>query len=44
MSISTCQTVTLIVSVAAIGCFPNFFSELIKFTFSPQIFTVIGLN
>ena len=38
------STVTLIVSVAAIGCFPNFFSELIKFTFSPQIFTVIGLN
>lgn len=38
------STVTLIVSVAAIGCFPNFFSDLIKFTFSPQIFTVIGLN
>ena len=38
------STVTLIVSVAAIGCFPNFFSELIKFTFSPQILTVIGLN
>lgn len=37
-------TVTLIVCVAAIGCFPNFFNELINFTFSPQIFTVIGLN
>ncbi len=38
------STVTLIVCVAAIGCFPNFFNELINFTFSPQIFTVIGLN
>ena len=38
-------TVTLIVSVAAIGCFPNFFADLIKFTFSPEIFSVIpGLN
>ena len=37
-------TVTLIVCVAALGCFPNFFNELINFTFSPQIFTVIGLN
>ncbi|MBQ9073544.1 MAG: NADH-quinone oxidoreductase subunit M, partial [Muribaculaceae bacterium] len=27
------STITLIVSVAAIGCFPNFFSDLIKFTF-----------
>lgn len=38
------STVTLIVCVAAIGCFPNFFADLIKFTFSPEIFTVIGLN
>ncbi len=38
------STVTLIVSVAAIGCFPNFFSNLIKTTFSPEIFTVLGLN
>lgn len=38
------STITLIVSVAAIGCFPNFFADLIKFTFSPEIFTVIGLN
>ena len=36
------STVTLIVSVAAIGCFPNFFADLIKFTFSPSIFAVIG--
>ena len=38
------STATLIVCVAAIGCFPNFFADLIKFTFSPEIFTVIGLN
>ena len=38
------STVTLIVCVAAIGCFPNFFNELINKTFSPEIFTVIGLN
>jgi NADH-quinone oxidoreductase subunit M len=38
------STVTLIVCVAAIGCFPNFFSHLINFTFSPDIFTVIGLK
>lgn len=37
-------TVTLIISVAAIGCFPNFFANLIKFTFSPEIFAVIGMN
>jgi len=36
--------VTLIVSVAAIGCFPNFFADLIRWTFSPEIFTVIGMN
>lgn len=35
------SAVTLIVSVAAIGCFPNFFSDLIKFTFSHEIFKVI---
>ncbi len=34
----------MIVSVACIGFFPNFFIDLIKFTFSPEIFTVIGLN
>ena len=38
------STITLIVCVAAIGCFPNFFNDLIKFTFSPEIFTVLGLN
>ena len=37
-------TVTLIISVAAIGCFPNFFAGLIRWTFSPEIFTVIGMN
>ena len=38
------STITLIISVAAIGCFPNFFADLIKFTFSPSIFAVIGMN
>ena len=38
------STATLIVCVAGIGCFPNFFADLIKFTFSPQIFSVLGLN
>ncbi len=38
------STVTLIVGVAAIGCFPNFFEGLIRTTFSPTIFTVLGLN
>ena len=38
------SVITLIVSVAAIGCFPNFFESLIKFTFSPEIFRAIGLN
>ena len=37
------SVITLIVSVAAIGCFPNFFESLIKFTFSPEIFRAIGL-
>ena len=38
------STITLIVSVAAIGCFPNFFAELIKSTFSENIFKVLGMN
>ncbi|MCD8387254.1 MAG: NADH-quinone oxidoreductase subunit M [Bacteroidales bacterium] len=38
------STVTLILGVALIGCFPNFFVNLIKFTFSPAIFAVLGLN
>ncbi len=37
-------TVTLIISVAAIGCFPNFFANLIRWTFTPEIFSVIGMN
>lgn len=35
------STVTLIVCVTAIGCFPNFFMNLIKFTFSDEIFHAI---
>ena len=35
------STVTLIICVAAIGCFPNFFANLIRFTFSPEIFKVL---
>ena len=38
------STVVLILCVAGIGCFPNFFADLIRFTFSSQIFTVIGMN
>ena len=38
------SVITLIVCVAAIGCFPNFFESLIRFTFSPEIFHAIGLN
>lgn len=38
------STIVLIVCVAAIGCFPNFFENIIRFTFSEQIFTVIGMN
>lgn len=38
------STATLILAVAAIGCFPNFFLDLIKFTFDGRIFAVIGLN
>lgn len=37
-------TVALILCVAAIGCFPNFFSELINTTFSPEIFKVLGTD
>ncbi len=37
------STATLIVCVAAIGCFPNFFADLIKFTFSPKIFSVLAM-
>ena len=38
------SVITRIVCVAAIGCFPNFFESLIRFTFSPEIFQAIGLN
>lgn len=38
------STATLIICVAAIGCFPNFFSNLIKATFTPEIFTVLGIH
>ena len=37
------STATLIVCVAAIGCFPNFFESLIKTTFTPEIFAVLGM-
>jgi NADH-quinone oxidoreductase subunit M len=35
------STVTLIISVAAIGCFPNFFADLIRETFSGEIFKAV---
>ena len=38
------STATLIICVAGIGCFPNFFNNLINFTFVPEIFKVLGLN
>ena len=37
------STITLIICVAGIGCFPNFFNELINTTFSPEIFKVLGI-
>ncbi|MDE6127434.1 MAG: NADH-quinone oxidoreductase subunit M [Muribaculaceae bacterium] len=37
------SVITLVVSVAAIGCFPNFFEWLIRFTFNPEIFRAIGM-
>jgi len=36
-------TVSVIMFVAAIGCFPNFFVNLIKTTFSPEIFAALGM-
>lgn len=38
------STASLIVCVAGIGCFPNFFNNLINFTFKPAIFSVLGMN
>ncbi|MDE7119394.1 MAG: NADH-quinone oxidoreductase subunit M [Muribaculaceae bacterium] len=37
------SAVTLIVCVAGIGCFPEFFEWLIRFTFNPEIFHAIGM-
>ncbi len=37
------STAALIICVAAIGCFPNFFANLIKTTFTPEIFAVLGM-
>ncbi len=37
------STAALILCVAAIGCFPNFFANLIKTTFTPEIFAVLGM-
>ena len=36
--------IMLIVAVAGIGCFPNFFNNLINTTFTEKIFTVLGMN
>jgi len=38
------SAITLIVCVAAIGCFPNFFSDLIKFTFDTSFAQLLGMN
>ena len=38
------STITLIICVAAIGCFPNFFSDLIKFTFNTSFAQLLGMN
>lgn len=37
------STATLIICVAAIGCFPNFFASLIRTTFTEEIFKVLGM-
>ena len=37
-------TATLIIAVAIIGCFPNFFADLIRTTFSADIFQVLAMN
>ncbi|MDE6097793.1 MAG: NADH-quinone oxidoreductase subunit M [Muribaculaceae bacterium] len=37
-------TIMLIVAVAGIGCFPNFFNNLINTTFTEKIFAVLGMN
>ncbi|MDE5828742.1 MAG: NADH-quinone oxidoreductase subunit M [Duncaniella sp.] len=38
------STATLIVCVAVIGCFPNFFAQLIRFTFDPEFFRALAMN
>lgn len=38
------STVTLILSVAAIGCFPNFFAGIIRDTFNGEIFRAVAMN
>ena len=38
------STTCLIICVAAIGCFPNFFEHLIRGTFNPEIFRAIASN
>ncbi|MDE6268490.1 MAG: NADH-quinone oxidoreductase subunit M [Muribaculaceae bacterium] len=38
------STATLIICVAAIGCFPNFFEQLIRFTFNPEFFRALAAN
>lgn len=38
------STATLIICVAAIGCFPNFFLNLIRFTFDPEFFRALMVS
>ena len=38
------STITLIICVAAIGCCPNFFADLIHTTFSGEFFRAIAMN
>ena len=38
------STVTLILCVAFIGCFPNFFMDLIEFTFNPDFFKALAVT
>jgi len=38
------SAITLILCVAAIGCFPNFFADLIRDTFSGDFFRAIAMN
>jgi len=38
------SAITLILCVAAIGCFPNFFADLIRDTFSIDFFRAIAMN